>query len=36
MRDAVSTWTIASVIAPVASHALAAIVDENTDSTMSV
>ena len=35
IREAVSTWTTASTIAAVASHALAAIVDENTVSTMS-
>jgi hypothetical protein len=35
IRDAVSTWTTASTIAAVASHALAAIVDENTVSTTS-
>ena len=36
MRDAVSTCTTASTIAPVASHAFAAIVEEKTSSTMSV
>ena len=36
IREAVSTCTIASTNAPVASHALPAIVVEKTDSTMSV
>ena len=35
IRDAVSTWMIASATAPVASQAFAAIVDEKTVSTMS-
>ena len=35
MRAAVETWTSASVNAAVANHALAAIVDEKTDVTMS-
>ena len=36
IRAPVETWTIASPTAIDASHALAAIVDENTDVTMSV
>ena len=35
IREAVSTWTTASTIAAVANQAFAAIVDENTVSTMS-
>ena len=36
MRAAVVTWTSARIAAAVANHALAAIVDEKTDVTMSV